>query len=402
VSVNIVSLSPLPYQIAIRDFLKAEDGRVWEWFASNRTGDDQAEAVRFNLLKTTYRIERAADPTLYALVDEVAQALALDVPVTIYQAQNPERLNAGIAYVPHEVHVVFEGAIKSKLSEAELRAVLGHELAHYSLWYGLNGEFLIADQVLSALTHDAQAETAHVASARLFHLYTEIYCDRGALAVVGDPLVVVSMLVKIATGLDDVKAESYIRQAEEIFSSGGAKSGGLTHPEAFVRARAVKLWYDGDEAVEDKIAAMIEGIPALGELDLLAQRRIDGLTRRLIDSLLSMSWMQSEPMIAHARLFYPDYSPPGEPPSDRNLVADLATDDPPLKDYYCYVLLDFATTDRELEELPLAAALDLSERLKLKERFVEIVKKELRLTKKQLEKIDQEKGATLEKAATGK
>jgi hypothetical protein len=112
--------------------------------------------------------------------------------------------------------------------------------------------------------------------------------------------------------------------------------------------------------------------------------------------------MQSEPMIAHARLFYPDYSPPGEPPSDRSLVADLATDDPPLKDYYCYVLLDFATTDRELEELPLAAALDLSERLELKERFVEIVKKELRLTKKQLEKIDQEKGATLEKAATGK
>jgi hypothetical protein len=147
---------------------------------------------------------------------------------------------------------------------------------------------------------------------------------------------------------------------------------------------------------------MIEGCPELDDLDLLGQRRIDGLTRRLIDSLLSKSWIQSEPTVAHARLFYPDYSPPSDTFSDSNLVADLATNDQPLKDYYCYVLLDFATTDRELEELPLAATLDLSEQLGLKDRFVEIVKKEMRLTKKQLEKIDQEKAAMLQKAATGK
>jgi hypothetical protein len=402
VSVAIVSLNPLPYQNAIRDFLKAEDGRVWEWFASNKTGDDQAEAVRFDLLKTTYRVERGADPKLYAIVDEVAGALSLDVPVTIYQSQNPERLNAALAYVPHEAHVIFEGAIKSKLYEAEVRAVLGHELAHYSLWQGWNGEFLIVDQVLTALTHDEQAETAHLASARLFNLYNEIYCDRGALAVVGDPLIVVSMLVKIATGLDEVNAESYIRQAEEIFSKGPATTAGLTHPEAFIRARAVKLWHEGDEAVEDKIAEMIEGCPVLDDLDLLAQRRIDRLTRRLIDSLLSKSWIQSEPTVAHARLFYPDYSPPNDTFSDSNLVADLATNDQPLKDYYCFVLLDFATTDRELEELPLAAALDLSEQMGLKDRFVEIAKKEMRLTKKQLETIDQEKAAMLQRAATGK
>ena len=49
--------------------------------------------------------------------------------------------------------------------------------------------------MLAALTNDPQAETPHFASARLWQLYSEIFCDRGALAAVGDPLVVVAMLL---------------------------------------------------------------------------------------------------------------------------------------------------------------------------------------------------------------
>jgi hypothetical protein len=68
--VNSSRLSPLPYHEAIRDFLKREESAVWKWFASQATGGEQADAVRFDLLKKTYRIERSADPDLYALADE--------------------------------------------------------------------------------------------------------------------------------------------------------------------------------------------------------------------------------------------------------------------------------------------------------------------------------------------
>ena len=54
------------------------------------------------------------------------------------------------------------------------------------------------------------------------------------------------MLVKISTELEEVSAESYIRQAEEIFSKGPTKAAELTHPEPFIRARAVKLYADED------------------------------------------------------------------------------------------------------------------------------------------------------------
>jgi Zn-dependent protease with chaperone function len=393
-----LALNPLPYHEAMRAYLKEEEAAIWHWYASNKVRDEQAEAVRFDLLKSTYRLERETQPEVYAQAEDVLQKLGLDVPVTIYQAQNPRGLNASLAFVPDEAHVVLHGPLSSKLGEAELRALLAHELSHFLLWRSWDGQYMIAEQILAALTHDPLADTPHFASARLFALYNEVFCDRGSLLVAGDPLVVISALLKVETQLDDVSAESFLRQADEVFSRAGAKTEGLSHPEAFIRARAVKLWADRDPQADEKIAEMLEGRPALGNLDLLAQRKVAGLTRRLIDVLLSRRWMQTELVLAHARLFVEDYVPPEELCDDPALAEDIRTDDLPMQDFYAYVLLDFVTADRDLEELPLAAALSLAEDLRLKDRFTEIAKRELRLRKKQLETIDQDKNELLAKA----
>lgn len=393
-------LQPLPYHMGIRDFLKHEDRKIWEWFASNKARSEHADAVRFDLLKKTYRVPKEDDPDLYAAARDAAEALSLEVPTTIYQSQTPEGLNAGLAYVPGEAHIVLSGSIKAMFNAAELRALMGHELAHFALWDRWDGEHLVADQVLAALTHDERAQGPHFESARLTHLYNEIYCDRGSLAVVRDPLVVISMLVKVTTGLSDVNAAGYLRQAEEVISKEGVKATGLTHPEAFIRALAVQLYFDKVNDVEQKIADMIEGSLALDELDLLRQQRVSGLTRRLIDAMLAPGWMQTDLTLAHARLYFPDYSP-ASTNHDESLADDLRTPDASLQNYFCYVLLDFVTADRELEDAPLAAALALVETLDLKERFADIAKKELRLTKKQLDQLDRDKVALLKRAQEG-
>ncbi len=396
---NSAELKPLPYLEDLRAYLKAEEPEIWRWFASNRVGGDQADSVRFDLLKSTYRVDRESQPKLYEAAEDVKRKLSLDVPVTIYQAQNPAGLNAALAFVPNEAHVVFHGPLTSKLSNLELRALLAHELSHLLLWRAWDGEYMIVDQILAAMTHDRSADTSHFASARLLALYKEIFCDRGSLFVVEDSLAVVSMLVKVHTALEDVSAESYIRQAEEVFKKQQPKSDQFTHPEAFIRARAVKLWADGDKDADAKIAAMIEGADAIDQLDLLGQRKVSGLTRRMLNVLLAPSWMQTELMLGHAKLFFDDYQALEGKPHDATLADDIKTDDQAMQDYYCYVLLDFVTTDRDLEELPLAAALVLGEQLGLKERFAEIARKELRLRKKQLEKIDSAKSEILSKAA---
>jgi hypothetical protein len=114
---------------------------------------------------------------------------------------------------------------------------------------------------------------------------------------------------------------------------------------------------------------------------------------------LSPKWIQTEPVLAHARLFFEDYAPPEDSQDVPALAEAIKTDDGPMRDYYCYVLLDFVTSDRDLEELPLAAALVLTEKLGLKGRFVEIAKRELRLRKKQLEKLDHKKTELLAEAS---
>ena len=280
----------------------------------------------------------------------------------------------------------------------ELRGLFGHELGHYLLWSLDGGKYLTASEMLQALITDAHAHPAHFASWRLFRLYTEIFCDRVAWRVTNELAAVVSMLVKVQTGVSDVDAAAYLRQAEEIFARGEIATQDLTHPEAFIRARSVQLWAEQHARVEQSITGMIGGKPGMDELDLLEQTRVSQLTRRVIDSLLCHKWMQTDAVLAHARLFFEDYSPPAELLIDVELPTALRLEPDSVRDYYCYVLLDFVTVDRELDEPPLAVMLTLAELWNMKPRLLELLRQELKLRKNQLEKLDKNKVQLLAEA----
>jgi hypothetical protein len=390
-----LELELLPYQARLVQFLKRHDPDVWSWFASSRRRAGQAEEVRFDLLKSTYRIDRESQPQLYAAADSVAHELGLAAPITIYQAQNPAGLNASLVWLPDEIHVVLHGPLTTQLGPLELRGLLGHELAHFLLWQNWGGDLLVASDMLAALTNDRGAHPAHFASWRLLKLYNEIVCDRGALLVTGDVHAVVSSLVKVETGVLDISPESYLRQADEIFARGPARTEGVTHPEAFIRARAIKLWAANDPDANTAIAQMIEAGADLQGLDLLGQEAVAGWTRRMIDLLLAHKWFQSELNLAHARLYFDDYEPPADALTDERLAREIRLETKSVRDYFCYVLLDFVSADRDLDEPSLAAALTVAEQLDLKDRFCELARQELRLRKTQLEKVDDRKGAIL-------
>lgn len=377
--------SPLPYHLAIRDYLKNQESELWNWYASNRVKDEQADAIRFELLKSTYRIDLDSQPDLYKTASQIARNLELDVPITLYQVQKSVGLNASIAIVPNEAHIVFHGPLTSRFAAEELSVLLAHELGHLLLFKENDGDFLIAEQVLAAMTHDRNAQHAHLASARLFDLYTEIYCDRVALSQVNSPAEVISAIVKLETDLERVDAASYLKQAEEILSQGSVKSEGVNHPESYIRALAVRLWHDEDPEADAQISELIEGQPTLDHLDLLAQQQVNQTTRELIQVMLGPAWMRSDLLLAHARLYFADFQP--QLGSLDELKKEISRCDQGLHDYYCYVLLDFVTADRDLEEAPLAHAIGIAERIDLAKRFAEIAVKELRLRKRQYEKI---------------
>ena len=406
---------PLPYHTAIRDYLKQAESSLWQRFSSNRAREENAASVRFDLLKSTYRIARSAQTDLYAIVDQVAAELGLEqTRITIYQAQNPEGLNASLAYIPGEAdiecrdsirvspgeaHIVLHGPIGTTLSEAELRALFAHELGHILLYRTCEGDLLVAEQVLAALTHDRHADTSHSASARLFALYTEVFCDRIAVSVTGQPLDVISMLLKLATGVDSVDPQSYLEQASEIIRLGPQQTEGVTHPEEFVRAHVLRLWCEGGNKSNEEVVEFIDGRPRLDDLDLIAKQRMVRLTQQLIDALLAPAWLQTDVVIAHARSFFPGYDASDQSVLDDSLKTDIAKGDRALQDYCCYVMLDFATADRELEQAPLAHAIGIAESLGLQERFGEIATKELRLRKQQLQQISTDRLKLIQAAA---
>lgn len=392
------SLELIPYHAAIRDLLKRSEAEVWNWFAARRMSPQAAEEVRFDLLKSTYRIERETQPDLYDSAQYVAARLGIDAPLFLYQGQDTGGMNAYLAFVPGEIHLVLQGPLTAQLTPLELQGILAHELAHYLLWSEWDGELQLTFDVLQALITDPHAHPAHFASWRLYRLYSEIFCDRAALAITGDMRAVVSALVKVTTGVKEVHAESFLRQAEEIFAREDARTDGITHPEAYIRARAVKLWAEKHPERHILITRMIEGRPTMDELDLLEQERLAALTRRVLDVLLWRKWFQTAPVVAHARLFFDDYQPPSDPITDPQVAELVRAASESVRDYFCFILLDFVAADRELDEPPLAAALLLAEEFHIKPRFVELVRQELKVRKTQLEKVDAKKDTILAEA----
>jgi hypothetical protein len=382
------------------------------------------------LLKNTCQFRREADTALYEKIDLVREKLGLgDLTVTAYQAQNgndPE-LNASIVYLHGEAHLVFSGPILERLNEAELLAVIAHELTHIRLYTLLDGDLEVADRIVTAIANNYTSDAPYYETARLFRLYTEIFCDRGACAVLGDSGPVITSLVKIAT-----------------------------HPGNFIRARALRLWQEqGDAAkvqevvaaeaqveaaaaglvaraavaatAEEAIVLMIEGKPGLDRLDLFSQQELNGLTGLFLQEYLRPKWFQSTLVMGLAREYFPvglaaglaverspgggDGTGPGDSAggaggsdsadsgdgtdsglaeADRERLIDAITSaHPSIRDYFSYLLLDFVLADPSLEEMPAGRAFEFAGEMQLSAVFDPIYKKELQLSDKKWQQYRQ-------------
>jgi hypothetical protein len=424
----------LPYHLKVRDHFKQQTS-TWEFFAAARTREEQLVSFQTELLKNTYQFRRETDGSLYEKIDLAREKLGLgELLVTAYQTQyaNDPELNASIVYLHQEAHLVFSGPVLERLNEAELLAVIAHELTHIRLYTLLDGDLEVADRIVTAIANNYNSEPPYYETARLFRLYTEIYCDRGAFAVVGDRGPVISSLLKIATGLPEVNAESYSQQADAIFSAEpGTQSAMPTHPENFIRTRALRLWQEQgaaeipmsgeggsagipangeggvrERANEDLISRMIEGRPELDRLDLFSQRELNELTKLFLREYLRPGWFQSTLVMGLASEYFPDVRLVGDEAdsgeadgseANREKLADvIAGAHSSIRDYFAYVLLDFALADPSLEEMPAGRAFAFAAEMQLTAIYETAYKKELQLSDKKWQQHKQKVQAAYE------
>lgn len=386
-------LQPISYHQKIREYFKKQK-KTWDYFAVAQNKQEQLQQYKTELLKNTYKFDETSDAFIYEKVNIAKQKLDMEhLLVTVYQAQYTDELNASIVYLDNEAHIVFSGSITKLLNEDELLAVLAHELTHIKLYNMLNGDLEVADRIITSIANNYTSEPSYFETARLFRLYTEIFCDRGAYYVSGSIAPIITSLIKISTGLENVNVDSYLKQADEILSKEALfKTTGTSHPENFIRAKAIQLWHLNKEKADIEIEKMMEGLTNIDQLDIFKQEDLAKLTKKFIQLLLKPKWFRSTMILSQAKQYFSNFTIDEDCVLTEDIINTFTSAHSSVKDYFSYVLLDFAVVDPNLEEIPSGWAFQFAEDLQLKEAYDEVIKKELKFSDK---KLTQHKQKTL-------
>lgn len=380
--------------------LRTQEPDTWAWFEKQQEDEAERKAIRLELLKQSVRLERDDEPDLYRWVDLARERLGFAREVFLYRAQNYEQLNCSVVGVGEDAHLVFYGPVEQQLEPAEFLAVIGHELGHAELWQAEQGAFLVAEQILDAWAQEPQASGAWLETLRLHRLYAEIYCDRAGYRASQDLPATVAALVKLETGAKSIQPLSYLKQAEEILASDSQSSRGESHPETFLRALALKWWTEESaQEVDRRLSKLIEGDGELTSLSVTQQPAWQQWTRDTLVHLLAPGWRKTDLTEAHARLFFDGEVPPLRPEKDLAILdAQIQSASESMQDFACYLLLDFVTCDRQIQEVALAQSLEWSQRWSCEGRFQDLARRELRLRKSQINALQKEAASLLDQA----
>jgi len=232
---------------------------------------------------------------------------------------------------------------------------------------------------------DPGASASHINTARLYGLYTEVYADRGAAFVSGAPEASISTLVKVQTGIQTVDAAAYLAQAEELEQGDQQLSQAHSHPETYLRAQAVDKWARTDQGLDDWLRRRLQGPLSMAKLDLLDQARLQGLTRRFVARFIEQEPMRSELVMIQVKRYFPDWSE-GEPKADLEAITTETADDS-VRDYLGFVMLDLALADPDLREHALMEAARAARALGRADAFLEALKKEGGLPKREIDSL---------------
>lgn len=356
------ALVPLAYHRAVASYLADNEAEVWSW-ASGRCGSsDQAhDSLRSALLRDTYRLDSRAHAQAHEILATAMQRLGIVAPATLYQSPG-QGMNAMLVYVPEEVHIIVQGPLLEHLTTDELLAVFGHELAHHALWSCEAGRYYIADRILNDAVNGGSAAPSIYETYRRFVLHTEVYADRGGAIAAGALEPAVTALVKVYTGIRQVDPAAYLRQAQEVETSEREASSEHSHPETFIRARALALWCGGADGMEDWLAARLVGPLVLTGLDLMGQVRLQALTRGFIARFLTDGQFASPAVLAQVRQLFPDWNDGGEAAASLEAFGPDAVD-AGVRDYLVALMMDLALADADQRDEALLWAGRLARKL---------------------------------------
>jgi Peptidase family M48 len=380
---KVDQLVPLRYHANLVNYFKSEEHAVWEWSLSGDVQKKQADEMREAMLRQTYRMEPEGHPEIYATCQTAMAALGIDAPATLYQAADG-MMNAALCFIPGEIHLIFYGPILEKLSSDELLALMGHELAHYRLWTADDGAYYNANRILDHALSYPDASPSHRETARLFSLHTELFADRGAAFVSGNVAPAISVLVKTMTGVSSIDPAAYLRQAEEIDAKVD-QSEGQSHPELFLRARALDQWWREETGIDEWIEKRLCGPISIEALDVVRQNELSSLTRGFFLRFVKDMGFESEAVLTQIRRYFPNFNENDEA-LDLSALAGEKIDDA-TRNYFVSLMFDCAMADPDARDQVMVAAAKTAKSIGADSNFVSALKRDLKWTKAAAEKL---------------
>lgn len=220
------------------------------------------KSLRLELISSSILVGPKQLPHIHKLVLEAAEVLGIPVPQLFIQ-QSPE-VNAYTLAISGEKKshvVVVHTALVELLTEEELKTVIAHEMGHLACDHGV---WVTAWNMMS-LGIDVLGLVPGIAldglklSLRKWDRAAELSADRAALLVVGDPKIVVSVLMKLSGGSSKLseslnvdafmeQARSYDMEKRGVLGSflSGTQIATSTHPLPVYRAREIDTWSRSD------------------------------------------------------------------------------------------------------------------------------------------------------------
>lgn len=207
-------------------------------------------------LASAVRVGTTQFPRVHDLYVAICERLDVAIRPPLFVSQNPF-LNAGAIGADNPFIVVNSASLEA-FSDAELGAILGHEVGHCESGHVLFKtllQFLLRIPLgMIKIPGAGVALTAIIAALNEWDRKSELSADRAGLLATQEPDASFSLLMKFSGGrdLEQMDIERFLEQAKEYNSSGGLLGSvykllnvlGRSHPFPVTRLLELKTWVD--------------------------------------------------------------------------------------------------------------------------------------------------------------
>ena len=219
----------------------------------NFVGLTTESSLRLISMASAVRVTERQFPRVLRLLQDACYILDWPQRPEVFVSQSP-LMNAGAVGVK-QPFITINSFLVQSLSDAELLAVIAHELSHimsgHVLYKTLLWLFLNITQ--SALPLSGLALQGIIGALREWDRKSELSADRASLLVVQDRSPVFTVLMKLAGGTEgDLVLDEFMNQAAEYEADGIILDGvhkllnilNKSHPFPVIRLKELKVWHE--------------------------------------------------------------------------------------------------------------------------------------------------------------